>query len=681
MTTRDHSQAGTGNGVSGVWELISTEETARGNGSFPFLNSIQESLHLDVDGDFPQMVVSGTWTLNRMTMHWIAKLEPFGTYAWKGNIFYKDGDASMFPYNFVTIEALGLTLRNAKVVYSEGSTPLRTAHFTWKNKYFYPVQFEYDTEEGVTPVLSIDSHAHPNHPANLPREELSIETVFRRAGFDVTLSTGNSVVPLVGAGSDLRWSDAEMHDAMQVHWSQFTDNPKWAMWVFFASLHQDGYPLGGIMFDDIGSQHRQGTAIFNNSFISSAPESDAQPEAWVKRMKFWTACHEMGHGFNLAHSWQKSLGNPWIPLQDEREVRSFMNYPYDVQGSVPAFFQNFEYRFSDNELLFLRHAPERFVKMGDAEWFDDHGFKHQETLLHPSFKLSLRVNRETNRFEFLEPVCMELKLTNDTKDPQIVNKNVLANMDRMTIIVKKNGGKAKQLLPYLHYLQQSEKEVLMPGQTMYSSIFASVGSKGWLISEPGDYLIQVALHLENEDVVSNELIIRVEPPIDRTEDFLAQDFFSDDVARTLFFDGTKSLENSNNILRTVTERLPHRKVAVHADVALAMPLMKPYKLLGQDKIIHVTPPKIEEATQLLKPALLERSHVAANTLGHLDYHYYMDRLSDSIVAHSNHPEAALTVQNKLLQTLTERKVKPAVLQEIKDKQFVYEKLNLGTPAR
>ncbi|SDN07110.1 hypothetical protein [Paenibacillus jilunlii] len=677
MITTDNTHARTGTGISGIWELTSTEGTE----GLPFHNSIKETLHLDVDGETPQMVVSGTWTLHRLTLHWIAKLEPIGTNAWKGNIFYKDGDVSMFPYNFVTIEAQGLTLRNAKVVYSEGATPLRTAHFTWVNQYFYPVEFEYDTEEGITPVLAIDTHAHPNHPANLPREELSIESVYRRAGFDVKLSTGNSVVPLVGAGNDVRWSDAEMHDAMQVHWSQYSNNPKWAMWVFFASLHEEGYPLGGIMFDDIGSQHRQGTAIFNNSFISNAPENDVQPDAWVKRMKFWTACHEMGHGFNLAHAWQKSLGNPWLPLQDDAEVRSFMNYPFAVQGGVPAFFQNFEYRFSDNELLFLRHAPERFVKMGEAEWFDDHGFKHQHTMMHSTFKLTLRVNRETNRYEYLEPVCVELKLSNVSKDPQIVNKDVLANIDRMTIIVKKNGGKAKQLLPYVHYLQEIEKEVLMPGQTMYSSIFASVGNKGWLISEPGDYLIQVAIHLENEDVLSNELMIRVEPPIDRTEDFLAQDFFSNDVARTLFFDGTKSLENSNNILRTVAERLPHRKVAVHAEVALAMPLMKPFKLLGQDKIIHVTPPQIEEATQLLKPALLERSHVAANTLGHLDYHFYMDRLSESIAAHSNHPEGALAVQNKLLQTLTERKVKPVVLQEIKDKQLMYEKLGPGTSVR
>ena len=75
-----------------------------------------------------------------------------------------------------------------------------------------------------------------------------------------------------GAGLDARWSDAEMHDAMLVFWSRFSATAQWAMWVFFAGLNEeDGKSLGGIMFDDIGAQHRQGTAIFNKSFIADPP--------------------------------------------------------------------------------------------------------------------------------------------------------------------------------------------------------------------------------------------------------------------------------------------------------------------------------------------------------------------------------------------------------------------------
>src|SRR6266571_6917277 len=117
------------------------------------------------------------------------------------------------------------------------------------------------------------------------------------------------------------------------------------------------------MFDDIGPNQCQGTALFTKAFISQPPAGDPNPDAWVRRMIFWTACHEMGHAFNLAHSWQKALGTPWIPLANEPEARSFMNYPYNVAAGQTAFFADFEFRFSDGELLFMRHAPARFVEM------------------------------------------------------------------------------------------------------------------------------------------------------------------------------------------------------------------------------------------------------------------------------------------------------------------------------
>jgi hypothetical protein len=111
-------------------------------------------------------------------------------------------------------------------------------------------------------------------------------------------------------------------------------------------------------------------------------------------MRFWTAVHELGHAFNLAHSWQKSLGTGWVPLADQPEARSFMNYPYAVRGGQEAFFASFAYRFSDQELLFLRHAPEKFVQMGNAAWFDHHGFEEAAVPETPTLALELRVNRE-----------------------------------------------------------------------------------------------------------------------------------------------------------------------------------------------------------------------------------------------------------------------------------------------
>ena len=51
-------------------------------------------------------------------------------------------------------------------------------------------------------------------------------------------------------------------------------------------------------------------------------------------------------------------------------MRSFMNYPTKVPGGQTSFFSDFAYRFSEQELLFMRHAPERFVQKGNASWFE-----------------------------------------------------------------------------------------------------------------------------------------------------------------------------------------------------------------------------------------------------------------------------------------------------------------------
>ena len=181
---------------------------------------------------------------------------------------------------------------------------------------------------------------------------------------------------------------------MQTFWSDFNNVAQWSMWTFFAHRHDIGPGLGGIMFDDIGPNHRQGTAIFNDSFISTAPAGDPNPNAWVRRMQFWTGVHEMGHAFNLAHSWQKALGTPWIALQNDPEARSFMNYPFNVNGGQSQFFSDFDFRFTDPELLFMRHAPARFVQMGNADWFDHHGFEQAEQLPDAAGTLEARSHRD-----------------------------------------------------------------------------------------------------------------------------------------------------------------------------------------------------------------------------------------------------------------------------------------------
>lgn len=677
--TADLTGAGS---IASIPALLSS--TASGTYAWPFLFPT-ERLRLDVDGPYPQMVASGSVRTGIASrVNWIAHLTATGPNSWTGPISYKDGPVASFPYTNVAIHAtrnILPPLRSVTATFS-GGVPNRVHTYRFSSRSFHDVNFEFDFQEGVTPLTNINTGDHPNRPASLPIENLTIQKVFNRAGFEVETSSGGSV-PLSGAGVGAQWNNNEMHDAMQIYWSHFAARAQWAFWTFFAAQHEFGTSLGGIMFDDIGPQQRQGTSLFLNSFIAVPPAGDLNPAAWVRRMIFWTACHEMGHTFNLAHSWQKSLvfggHGPWIPLANEPEARSFMNYPYNVIGGQTAFFSNFAFRFSDGELLFMRHAPERFVEQGNALWFDHHGFEGANTSPEPALKLELRANREKPDFEFMEPAMLELKLTNISSEPQIIPENILSMQDCMTVIVKRKGQPARQFLPYARYCFQRKNKVLAPGEKSYESLFAAAGREGWSIAEPGYYQVQVALHLGNEDVVSNPMTLRVAPPRGYDEELLAQDFFSDDVGRILTFDGSRHLNKGNDVLREVTERFSDRRVAIHARVPLGKAMAQEYKLLDVERsetpnsaaqaggAIKMAQANKQEAHKDLTAALVADKNLAAETLGHIDYKYYVDQLSDWLGEQGQHKEAA-AVEQGLYETLSARNVLDSVLQSIKSRR-------------
>lgn len=648
----------------------------------------REELRLDVDGRHPLMRASGTlYNGFALRVHWIANLTKTGANTYGGYIWYKDGLASALPHTHVTIHVVKswyTSQRTATVTFTGSGSPTRVRTYKWTSASFHPVELEFDHVQGTTPVTAINTGAHPNKPAGLPTETLSIETVFRRAGFGVTKTGADNQIPIAAAGINARWSDMEMHDAMQIHWSKFANTPQWSMWVLFASLHDQGTGLGGIMFDDIGPNHRQGTALFNDSFIKNAPGGDANPAAWVARMKFWTACHEMGHAFNLAHSWQKALVHqgkgPWVPISNEPEARSFMNYPYYVSGGQAAFFSNFEFRFSDNELLFMRHAPARFVQQGNAEWFDDHGFEQALVAPGSPYRLELRVHRDLGYFEFMEPVSVELKLTNASDQPMVVDAGLLEHAHDLTMVLKRRGDPAQTWRPYAEHCHESETRVLEPGEALYGQHFVAVGPNGWAVDEPGVYTVQAALHIGGEDVVSNPLEIRVAPPRSYDEEFLAQEFFSDEVGRTLAFNGTRYFDGANDTLREVVEQMPTRRVATHARLALGRPLARPYKLLVAetpdapvdevDKRFMILKAEPDEAKEQLTEALVENAGQAADTLGHIEYRAQVEALG-AFLADEGNPAAAASSLQAAAETLENRNVLDRVVEDLEHQRKAY----------
>lgn len=685
--------------LSGLYALdrpaaaLSPEAAAGAPAPGPFRLS-SEHVRLDVDGHHPQMTASGTiWRGVTSRVHWIASLTAEGPQSWRGDIWHKDGDVATLPHTEVAIAVASRPSssdQRATVTFSGGVSP-RAVQLRYVSPYFHEVEFEFDATADATPVTSVDTCDHPNRPRTLPCERLSIETVYRRTGFDVRSSSGSgSIVPLTVASqnADPRWSDSEMHDAMQTYWSRFTSRAQWAMWVFWSRQHETGPELGGVMFDDIGPQHRQGTAVFTDSFVADPPAGEGDPEAWVQRMKFWTAVHEMGHAFNLAHSWQKEhppeWGRSWIPLANDPEARSFMNYPYNVRGGEATFFRSFEYRFVDPELLFMRHAPERLVQMGDAAWFEDHGLEAPPDGPPSPLQLAVRSNRDAAAFDFLEPVVLELKLTNTGPQPLVIDRHVLSG-DGLVAVLKRRGRPARQWVPYARYCREPAPTVLGPGESLYESLPVYAGRNGWDIAEPGVYEVRVALDLDEQPVVSAPLAVKVRPPAAPVEEHLAQDLFSDEAGRALSVGGTVVMSSAVAALEAVVDQAPDSRAALHAEATLAAPLAIPYKLLhvpvGAERPrsaglagaeVRTRPPRTDEAAERLQAALVWPGPTAAETFGHIGYHRRVGQLS-AFLDREGDPAAAAQTERKLHDVLDARRVRPEVLESVALRQRTYER--------
>jgi hypothetical protein len=75
-----------------------------------------------------------------------------------------------------------------------------------------------------------------------------------------------------------------------------------------------------------------------------------------------TLLHELGHCFNLLHSWQKSLAVP--PGVNRPNALSWMNYPWRYPGGPTAFWNDFAFQFDDQEIVHIRHGFLNQVIMG-----------------------------------------------------------------------------------------------------------------------------------------------------------------------------------------------------------------------------------------------------------------------------------------------------------------------------
>lgn len=549
---------------------------------------------------------------------------------------------------------------------------------TKKSSYFRDIQLEVDICDSVNnePILpEYDTDSHSDRPTDLPQRVLTIEEAYKEAGINLSINPTNTIID-DSASQFNTWSPAELHDAMEQHFSQYSGAwPKWHLWCLLAGTFQSS-TVGGIMFDAAASYggagdapDRQGCAVFrNHSWFNNLVENpNTEAEAEAMRKYLYTYVHEIGHAFNFLHSWDKS----------RPDSLSWMNYDwkYDARNGSDEFWSNFGMRFDDEELIHMRHGDRASVIMGGDPWASGgHAEEPTGAMANVLGNTPLDFTiRSKGYFQFMEPVAVELRLKNNTDLPLDIDKQLEPEFGNVTIYIKRPDGRTVQYSPILCKIATPDTKVLKPlkgntkGDDRYSqNIFLSYGSGGFYFPEPGEYLIRAVYQGEGDMLIASGLHrIRIGRPFSMDEEKIAQDYFNNDTGMALYLNGSSSpfLKNGMDILEEISEKYDKSSVGAKISLLLAQNLSKPFFRMKNNKMVKDRDSKPDAALALTKKAL-DYQKKEPSVFQNIDYHDLRKTRTDLLSSMGKKKEAEQEI-NELVTDLKKRGVNKPVLDDIK----------------
>lgn len=662
-------------------------------------DQLRFTLSIDIDGIDPLNVVSGTVAAgpaepNTPFPHFIGRVTSNAS-SMTGRVLTVQDFSFRWPESNNRIDRLTVELNEsalmpirAQVVFNDTSQARDFGPYvlTQESMYFREVEIDVDREINAVEVEPVSTLVHPDRPADLPAEDLTLETAFAKAGVRITRSSGSgTIVDTVGAGTNRRWSYTELHDSMQLHWEAFKNKPQWKMWLFLAELADDD-GLGGVMFDgeinEPGGVDRQGTAIFTRcpyfhteagSYIQANPPSQ---EA-VRRELFFNLIHETGHAFNLAHSFQKEQGMGWeapmwMPMKTNNQALSWMNYPDSATpGGAGAnaswFYKRFRFRFDESELLFLRHAPETYVQMGAAGWFQNHG---RVARINLDSRLKLIVRSRKQIYEFGEPVIVELRLSNESDHAVTVHRNLDPSDGLVEMAITTPDGKRLPFLPVDHTRSKMAPYVLERGkEPLYQAVDLTMGSFGFSFKKPGAYRIEASYTNIDGGCAACVLQVYVRPPANYDVVPIVNELFNARLGIAMYVEGTRVLDDVNDridwVLNGLNQELGDQNpISKHLTTVRYKPLAKPGKVvvptLEASRRVKVLGEEPDRFVAKVAPVVLEDVERTADTMGHIWFSEVVNTFTEAALE-AGEPIKAKQAQEQMVELFKKRNVVKSVV--------------------
>jgi hypothetical protein len=459
--------------------------------------------------------------------------------------------------------------------------------------YFRTVRIETDrVSDVITPVFS--SYNTGSLPSGGAARNLSVVSAYAEAGVQMIPTAGSDVINISEAGADAKWSNAELHAAMQKHFTLWKDVEQWAVWLLVAQNHEMGPGLYGIMFDQQGKQ-RQGCAVFHNGIGGTTADK--------LRLQLYTYVHELGHCFNLLHSWQKQYATP--PVPNRPNSLSWMNYPWNYpSGGATAFWNQFAFQFDNEEVVHLRHAFRKNIIMGGSNFAVGSALGRDVMAdnIRDESGLALSISTHQSSFALGEPVVLQIALgTTDTRGKR-VHTWLHPNCGMVKVIISKPSGELVAYEPLIDLLVGGQETTLTTDKPITDSAYIGFGKDGFYFGQPGHYRIRASYAaLDGSEVLSDILTVRVRYPVTAAEESIADLFMGDEQGTLLYLLGSddESLQRGNEAFDEMLEKHGKHPMADYVRLIKGINAGRDFKTVNADNQVGVRNAQLDESATLL----------------------------------------------------------------------------------
>lgn len=634
-------------------------------------------LRVDVDGPRPLMRISGDFfQVSGATTNHVGSfiVEALTVTAVEGAARYTGQGKFSFP---VLSPHVDVTLvpgtpgspqpGQATVQFStDGGAPSASYLCTFVSPFFRSVQLEQDSVAGTVPFVSYDTGSLPRPPAS-PARVLTVPTAYAEAGIEVQVAGSADVIPTGGAGADAKWNDAELHNAMVNHFSLWRDARQWKVWQLVATSYVDD-TIRGIMFDAGGAFQRQGCAVFHDLIQGE--------DAASRRAQLRTYVHELGHAFNLLHSWQKNLAHPPQPLGPNGGLGdlSWMNYVQNFQppppapGGATAYWAAFPFQFTDAELVHLRHGFYRDVIMGgnpfgvgaadtDVDLFDD------PVVDNSGLTLELR---SSGTFRYGEPVVVELKLATTDLRGYTTHGRLHPKDGLVTVAIRTPSGEIKTYRPpLLRCADREDRAVLNTDRpAIYDSAYIGYGKDGFYFQQPGRYHLRAQYcAADGSRVLSPIHQITVRTPRTDADEDVAELLSGDEQGTLLYLRGSRAeaLKSGNDALDQILEQYPEHPLSVYPRFVKGFGVSRDFKDLTADKELRVRSADTDESIAQLGKVV--EASTGDEGVDNITLGQVMRRLA-RVESEAGNPRRATQVMDEMVDVFRRKNLNPFVMRDI-----------------